>query len=138
MDESRGMYKPIFDEIGDRSLSLENIRNIIVSREVKTTVPSSKQVAGSPIEASSTPVVMGEPRVDSIIRDLIDLGVTSKGTRVLTKEGIAKAVTKLKSNHPEYAKYLEGNNHSITIKTPAQLLHGYAALLGAVILKRCI
>lgn len=128
MDESRGMYKPIFDEIGDRSLSLENIRNIIVSREVKTTVPSSKQVAGSPIEASSTPVVMGEPRVDSIIRDLIDLGVTSKGTRVLTKEGIAKAVTKLKSNHPEYAKYLEGNN--IVIKTPAQLVHGYAVLLG--------
>ena len=128
MTESRGMYKDIFDKIGNSSFNLEKIRGLLVNREVKTTVPVSKQTAGSPIEAGITPRVTGEPRVDSIIADLMDLGALSGNTRVLTAKGVEKAVIKLKSKHPEYAKYLETND--IQIKTPAQLLHGYAVLLG--------
>ena len=128
MTESRGMYKDIFDKIGTSSFNLEKIRGLLVNREVKTTVPVSKQTAGSPIEAGTTPIVTGEPRVDSIVADLMNLGALSGNTRVLTAKGVEKAVIKLKSNHPEYAKYLENND--IQIKTPAQLLHGYAVLLG--------
>ena len=128
MTESRGMYKSIFDKIGGSTYNLEKIRGLIASREVKTTVPVSKQKPGSPIEAGSTPVVTGEPKVDSIVADLMELGAVSGNTRVLTAKGVEKAVTRLKSNHPEYAKYLDNND--IQIKTPAQLLHGYAVLLG--------
>jgi len=128
MTESRGMYKDIFDKIGNSSFNLEKIRSLLVSREVKTTVPVSKQTAGSPIEAGSTPIATGEPRVDSIVADLMNLGALSGKTRVLSGKSVEKAVIQLKKNHPEYAKYLETND--IEIKTPAQLLHGYAVLLG--------
>ena len=128
MTESRGMYKSIFDKIGGSTYNLERIRALIVGREAKTTIPVSKQKPGSPIEAGSTPVVTGEPKVDSIVADLMELGAVSGNTRVLTAKGVEKAVARLKKNHPEYAKYLDTND--IQIKTPAQLLHGYAVLLG--------
>ena len=128
MDESRGMYKSIFDALGQRTISLEKVRAKIVSREVKTTVPTSKQTAGSSVEASGTPLAVGEGKLNLIIEDLINLGVTSKNTRVLTQQGVEKAVTQFRNKYPEYAKYMDNNN--ITIKTPAELLHGYATLLG--------
>ena len=129
MDESRGLYKAVFDKVGNSSYNLEAIRNLIVRREAKDTVPVSKQGVGTKkIEAGNVPVVTGQPKVDSIVQDLIALGVTSKGNRVLTSAGIKKAVDRLKKSHPEYAKYLEGNN--IVIDTPAKLLHNYAVLLG--------
>ena len=128
MDESRGMYKSIFDALGQRSINLEKVRTRIVGREVQTTVPTSKQTAGSPVEASTAPLVPGEGKLNSIVEDLINLGVTSKNTRVLTQQGVEKAVTQFRNKYPEYAKYMD--NHSITIKTPAELLHGYATLLG--------
>ena len=128
MDESRGMYKSIFDAIGQAPLNLEKVRSRIVSRQVDTTVPTSKQVAGSPIEASATPTVTGEGKLDSIIEDIFNLGVTSKNTRVLTQQGVEKSVIKLRNKYPEYAKYMDDN--FITIKTPAELVHGYAVLLG--------
>ena len=128
MDESRGMYKAIFDALGPRSINLEKVRSRIVGREVQTTVPTSKQTAGSPVEASATPLVPGEGKLNSIVEDLVNLGVTSKNTRVLTQQGVEKAVIQFRNKYPEYAKYMD--NNSITIKTPAELLHGYATLLG--------
>ena len=128
MDESRGMYKAIFDALGERTINLEKIRARIVSREVKDIVPTSKQTAGAPVEASAAPLVPGEGKLNSIVEDLINLGVTSKNTRVLTQQGVEKAVAQFRNKYPEYAKYMDDNY--ITIKTPAELLHGYATLLG--------
>ena len=130
MDESRGMYNNIFEQLGDSSFNLENLRKIIVKREVNTIEPGSKQTAGVAIEPKVGPAVTGEPRVDSIISNLYQLGVQSGGTRVLSKDSIAKAVEQLKANHPDYAKYMDGNK--IVIRTPAELLHNYATLLGGM------
>ena len=71
---------------------------------------------------------MGEPKLDSIVQHLFALGRESGGIRRLSKESVSKALQVLKKNHPEYAKYID--NHSIQIKTPAQLLHMYATILG--------
>lgn len=77
MDESRGMYNNIFTKLGDSSFNLENLRKIIVKREVNTIEPGSKQTAGVAIEPKVGPAVTGEPRVDSIISNLYQLGVQS-------------------------------------------------------------
>ena len=117
MDESRGMYKSIFEAIGQAPLNLEKVRSRIVSRQVDTTVPTSKQVAGSPIEASATPTVTGEGKLDSIIEDIFNLGVTSKNTRVLTQQGVEKSVIKLRNKYPEYAKYMDDNLCQTLLRT---------------------
>ena len=127
-DEARGMYKLVFDKLKDSSFNLEDIRKFIVAREIKGIEPVTKQKPGQKIDVDFIPPKVGEPKLDSIVQHLFALGRESGGIRRLSKESVSKALQVLKKNHPEYAKYIDG--HNIQIKTPAQLLHMYATILG--------
>ena len=127
-DEARGMYNLVFDKLKDSSFNLEGIRKFIVSKEIKDIEPVTKQKPGQKIDVAVKPPQVGEPKLQTVVDHLFALGRDSGGIRRLSKESVNKALQVLKKNHPEYAKYIDG--HNIQIKTPAQLLHMYATILG--------
>ena len=128
LTESRGMYNNIFTKLKDSTFDLEKIRAFIVGRETRNVEPISGQKPNQPFEAALKPLIQGEPKLNNIVEHLFALGRESGGIRKLSKESVKKAVEVLRKNHPEYAKYMDG--HNIQIKTPAELLHMYATMLG--------